>query len=295
LDLFRLDLATREVTPLVTAPGDQWDVAASGDGRTVYYVSDERGTRDVWAKDLRTGATRRLTKLVGGADSPSVAQGGGQLAFAAYQAGTFDVVIVDHPDSLDAGDAPAVELRASPAAVEPAAPEAPAPAADVALDSYHPHFRPEWITGAFGFGSYGVAGGFQTSMTDVLGHHQLSLGASFFGSIQDADAVASYTYLPRRIDWGVSVFHIRNSLYDGRTTFGLPIAGDTRGGEFSERLVGMSVSGAYPFNVFRRAELELAVAKLTRTEAGFETLETQSTLLIPRIAHSFDNALYGWT
>ena len=290
LDLFRLDLATREVSPLVIAPGDQWDVAAGEDA--VYYVSDERGTRDVWAKDLRTGATRRLTKLVGGADSPSVAQVGGQLAFAAYQEGTFDVVVVDHPDSLDGGDAPAVELRASPAAPQP---EAPAPAADVALDSYHPHFRPEWITGAFGFGSYGVIGGLQTSMTDILGHHQLSLGASFYGSVQDADAIASYTYLPRRIDWGASVFQMRNSLYDGRNTFGLPIGGDTGGSKFEERLRGVSVSGAYPFNLFRRAELELAFASVTRTDALEDTPDTRSTLLLPRIAHSFDNALYGWT
>jgi Tol biopolymer transport system component len=295
IDLFRLDLATREVSPVVAAPGDQWDVAVSGDGRTVYYVSDERGTRDVWARDLATGATRRLTKLVGGADSPSAAAAGARLAFAAYEDGTYDVVVVDDPDTLDAGDAPPIEMRASP---PPAAPPGAASAApvDVVLDSYHPRFRPEWITGSFGFGGYGVAGGVATTITDVVGQHRLSLGASFFRSIDDADLFASYTYLPRRIDWGVSAFRVRDFLHDGRTTLGHPIGEETRDAEFSERLAGASVSAAYPFDLFRRVEADFAVASLERTrETDTSTVSTRSLLFLPRVAHSFDNALYGWT
>lgn len=293
LDLFRLDMATREVRSLVVAPGDQWDVALGGDGRTLYYVSDERGTRDVWARDLETSVTRRLTKLVGGASSPSVASGGGQLAFAAYQEGTFSVVVAEDPNALDAGDVPAIELRVSP---PPTAETGEPSTADVVLDSYHPRFRPEWITGSFGFGGYGLAGGLQTTITDVLGQHRFSLGASFFRSIHDADAFASYTYLPRRIDWGVSAFHVRDYLHDGRTTLGHPIGEETRDAEFTERLAGASVSGAYPFDLFRRVEMDVAMASLTRTrETDVATTETRSMMLLPRVAHSFDNALYGWT
>jgi outer membrane protein assembly factor BamA len=56
------------------------------------------------------------------------------------------------------------------------------------------------------------------------------------------------------------------------------------------------VSGAYPFDLFRRVEMEVAVASLERTRTAGDTTEvTRSAVLLPRIAHTFDNALYGWT
>ncbi|MBZ0266873.1 hypothetical protein K8I85_01845, partial [bacterium] len=102
LDLFTVDVRGGEVTPLVVESGDQWDGCWSGDGRSVAYVTDEWGTRDLVVHDLLTGERRRVTKLLGGADSPSIAREGGQLAFTAYEKGSFRLVFVDDADTLAA-------------------------------------------------------------------------------------------------------------------------------------------------------------------------------------------------
>jgi Tol biopolymer transport system component len=338
-DLWVLDPRTREARPLVVAAGDQWGGTWHGDGSAICYVSDECGTRDLMMAPIVTagfphvtGEPRRLTALVGGADSPTAAQNGTRLVFSVYDKHGWDLVLVEDPDTLSAaaapvavpekpwrgliervegahadstGDAPTAAPEGLPPLAGRAAADLPdtAAAAEPRITDYHPRFRTEWITGGFAYNGWGASGGIQSSISDVLGNHRFHVGAQIFRSLKDSDGYVSYTYLPRRFDYGLSVFHVKDYLYDSRTTLGQPIGEEDDREFFSERRWGAAASVSYPFHTFRRVGLEVAFFDLERTrytdesrEFGADLEETgrfSSRMLLPEIHHTFDNTLWG--
>jgi Tol biopolymer transport system component len=308
LDLWVVDVETRSVEPLRTAPGDQWDPVWSADARTLLHVSDELGTRDLVATSVADGATRRLTALLGGADSPSLARETGRLVFTSFHEGRWDLVCVDDADTLSSAEASAVELPEIPwsSDADSAVTVAPATADPVEprLAGYRPRFRPEWVTGAILFDGYGASGSIQTMVSDVLGDHRIYLAARVFRSFQDSDALVSYAYLRRRVDLALSVFHIKDFLYERRTALGQPIGEEGNRAHFSERQWGLMGTVSYPFHTFRRLSLDLTAVQIERTlydgtgvfgRSREEIGRTQSRVLLPRLSHTFDNTLWGWT
>jgi cytosine/adenosine deaminase-related metal-dependent hydrolase len=51
------------------------------DGRSIVYTSDRAGDADLWLRDLRTGAERRLSGLPGAQLAPRVSPDGGRIAY----------------------------------------------------------------------------------------------------------------------------------------------------------------------------------------------------------------------
>lgn len=318
LDLYVVDVQTGAVTTLVARSGDQWDGCWANDGRAVYYATDEWGTRDLVRQDLASGERKRLTRLTGGVASPSVARNGGQLAFTVYEKGRFRAVFVAEPDSMPAVTAesvhvprefwPASEVAVSSGAgdgddgeteIAQAVDPEEAPSAEPELRDYDANFRPEWLAGNVGYGGFGFHLGFQTAFSDVLGDHRATLSANIFRSMENTDAFLSYTYLKRRIDWGVSAFHFRDFLWDDRTTLGQPIGEEGDNSRFSERQWGLGASASYPFHTFRRVDLGITAMTIDRERFDeidghyFDAGSTRTTVLLPRLSHSFDNTLWG--
>ncbi|HMB70037.1 MAG TPA: BamA/TamA family outer membrane protein, partial [bacterium] len=319
-DLFAVDAVTGTVAPLVVAPGDQWDACWLGDGSSIAYVSDEWGTRDLVLHDLRTGERRRVTRLLGGADSPSAARRGGQLAFTAYEKGRFSIVLVDDPDTLSAVAAdpvaagpafwpPVAELASDTTAADTARAAAAmpqdgtpgSPPTDPEVGDYRPRLRPEWLAGSFGYGGLGASLSLQTAFSDVLGDHRVTGSASAYRSLRDSDAYLGYAYRKRRVDWSMSTFHFRDYLWNDRTTLGQPVGEEGDDARFTERKWGGALGASYPFHTFARADFELVGMSVERTRHDEidgrrqETSRTRSTVLLPSLSHTFDNALWGWT
>jgi hypothetical protein len=336
-DLWVLDVATGARRPLRIAPGDQWDPCWSADGGTVYHVSDERGTRDLMAVPAAGGAARRLTALIGGADAPTAARTGSRLVFTAFHEGGWDLVLVEDPDTLDVGAVEPVRLCAVPwqghtppderaAASGDAAPEAerdehaapeadPASAAEADAEpepgdraappprviAYHPHFRSEWITGAFFYDGFGASAALQSSVSDVLGNHRFYVGANVFRSLENTDAFLTYSYLPRRLDWSFGVYHAKDLFLDDRTGLGQPLGEEGHDAYFSERRWGTFASVTYPFHTFRRIGLEVNALEIDREildeeeDVDADAVRFRGRVVLPRIYHSFDNTLWGWT
>ena len=300
LDLWTVDVETGREMPLVAGAGDQWDGAWSGDGASVYYVSDEFGTRDLLRHDLATGKSNRLTKLIGGAGAPSVARDGGNLAFTVYEKGRYRIVLVDDPDSLQAVEAPRVDVgdafwwkayeRADSAAADSAAVEVvgggdagdaaededasaeeddpdrhyPDGRFDPYVDGYDPRLRPEWLAGSLGYAGFGFHLGVQSEVTDVLGNHRIAVSANLFRTLKNTDAYVGYRYLADRLDYGIAAFHFRDFLYDDRTALGQPVGEEGDDARFTERQWGLSGIVSYPFHTFRRVDLEVAAMTLDR-------------------------------
>jgi Tol biopolymer transport system component len=315
LDVWMLDVETGTITALRRAPGDQWDPAWSADGQSIYHASDEFGTRDLMVTNRGTGETRRLSGLLGGVDSPSLARDSNRLVLAAYDGGGWNLVLVEDADTLTTVEAPAVPIEPPSGETPAGAPDSRAAAdgkggseketAEPVLRDYRPRFRTEWITGALAYSGYGLNGAVQTSVSDVLGNHRFHLGTSVFRSLESSDAFLTYSYLPRRLDWIVGAFHVKDFLYDDRTTLGQPIGEEGDDAFFSERRWGVTAAVTYPFHTFRRIGLEVAALNLERVrfteesrelgENREEIGESSSRLVIPRLYHTFDNTLWGWT
>src|SRR5207244_2458182 len=89
---------------------------------------------------------------------------------------------------------------------------------------------------------------------DFLGDHSLYFaGDVFSNSLQDANALLLYSVLPHRLDWSVGVFHFKNYFQSRVTTLGEELGSAKL---FSERTFGALGGWSYPFNRFRRVELQ---------------------------------------
>ena len=99
--LYALDVATREVTPILdTAGEDHWPVW-SNDGRKLAFISDARGTPDVYLFDSADSTVLHATQVEGGVQSLSWSRMNDRIAFAVYNQGGFDVFTVREPLSLE--------------------------------------------------------------------------------------------------------------------------------------------------------------------------------------------------
>ncbi|NNE43877.1 MAG: BamA/TamA family outer membrane protein, partial [Gemmatimonadetes bacterium] len=354
-DIWIHDLDTGETRPLVADAGDQWDACWGPDGTSVYYVSDESGTRDLMRFSLRDGESERLTALVGGADSPTVARNGERLLFTAFDKGSWGLVLVEKPGEMktcraepvtfwerpwdghtppeeepaddvaddatddvivvaDASgdgttDAPATDAPATdaPATDEPSVGDELAAAtitdepSDPYETDYRPRFRSEWINGAFFYDGFGASAALSTSIADILGNHRVDLGANLFRDVTNTDASLRYSYLARRVDWSAGVFHVKDFYVADRTTLGQPLGEEGEDSYFSERRWGGLISASYPLHTFRRVGVDLTALEVRREILdqvdGTEPLPelTQGRLLLPRVHHSTDNTLWGWT
>ena len=165
---------------------------------------------------------------------------------------------------------------------------------------YHPRLGPDYGGGGFYAATgYGVVGTMQFQFADFLGDHSLYVATDVFtNSLQETNALAIYSYLPRRWDYSIGVFHFKD-YFDSPVSsvgesFGAPRL-------FSERNYGFLASASYPFDRFRRIELGVVQTFLERqffAEDGFggvfETDRQFRSVSSPSVSLVGDNTLTGY-
>ncbi|MCC6348030.1 MAG: PD40 domain-containing protein [Candidatus Eisenbacteria bacterium] len=110
---------------------------------------------------------------------------------------------------------------------------------------------------------YGFAGTTSILFSDFLGDRNLYVATDLFpGSIEETNALAIYSYLPRRWDWGAGAFHFKNYYESRVTTLGEQL---TSAQLFSERNFGALFQLSYPFDRFRRLDTQLTQFWVERT------------------------------
>lgn len=135
LDIVLVELATGQVRALTTDRAKDVEPSFAPDGHAVVFRSDREGTSNIYVLDLgpsadAPAAPRRVTRVLGGAFAPALAPDGRTLAFADYQAGGYDLRVVE----IDRATAP---VAASYVDEHPAAQAAPLPATGV-IRPYRP-------------------------------------------------------------------------------------------------------------------------------------------------------------
>ena len=169
--------------------------------------------------------------------------------------------------------------------------------------NYKAKFTIDYVSGYGGYqGNIGVNGGVLLSASDMLGNHNIMVGANIYGKIQDSDLFFQYLNLKGRIDKGFYIMQFRDVYYLSSV------------GYSSEYLAniwrGAGVIFQRPFNRFRRLEWGFNLYSISQKtfEYNFNQyyyynylteLNTQkygtTYFAGPEAALVFDNTAYGYT
>jgi hypothetical protein len=187
------------------------------------------------------------------------------------------------------------------------------------LKDYRVHFTPDYIARpSIGYArdnfGRGFFGGSAISLSDILGNHQLVFAGYVNGRISEAQVLAAYANLSKRVNWAVGMSQDPYYFLEPSQIDFDPETGDNVFVTNVRRLVVRSAFGQafYPFSRFQRIEGSLRFANVDDAllqinepydpATGFATedpfLETNNlpsvNYLQPSTALVFDNSLFGY-
>jgi len=188
------------------------------------------------------------------------------------------------------------------------------------LKDYRVHFSPDYIARpSIGYArdnfGRGFFGGSAISLSDILGNHQLLFAGYVNGRISEAQVLAAYANLSKRINWAAGLSQEPYYFPEPFEVVSGPRPGEQTLVSNIRRLVVRSVFGQayYPISRFQRIEGSLRVANVDDAVlsilepydpiSGFATedptLETNNrpgvNYFQPSTALVFDNSLFGYT
>ncbi|MEZ0335445.1 MAG: BamA/TamA family outer membrane protein [Gemmatimonadales bacterium] len=187
------------------------------------------------------------------------------------------------------------------------------------LKDYRVHFSPDYVARpSIGYArdnfGRGFFGGSAISLSDILGNHQLVFAGYVNGRINEAQILAAYANLSKRINWAVGIS--QDPYYFLEPSQILPGSGPTENIFVTNirRLIVRSVfaSAYYPISRFQRVETGMRFANVDdailrinepyNPVTGFPTDDSFTetfnrkgvTYVQPTAALVFDNSLFGY-
>ncbi len=152
---------------------------------------------------------------------------------------------------------------------------------------YRLSFSPDIVYGTAGYDVlYGVQGITQMMFSDMLGNHRIIVATNLLIDLRNSDYIIAYDYLPRRTDWSFTGFHTSRLLPDFRRpspTY------------FRYRQYGASLSASYPFDKFRRLDVDLSVVGVSQADITDAAEPSQTrTLFYPSVTFTRDVTTPGF-
>ena len=192
---------------------------------------------------------------------------------------------------------------------------------EFSVKNYRVRFTPDYVARpSIGYArdnfGRGFFGGTAVSLSDILGNHQLVFAGYVNGRISEAQVLAAYANLSRRINWVTGISQEPYYFYEpSEIRVNDPVPGLNTFVTNVRRLVVRSAFGQayYPLSRFQRIEGSLRVANVDdavlsilepyNPASGFATedpvLETNNrpgvNYFQPSAALVFDNSLFGYT
>ncbi|MDX1430596.1 MAG: peptidase S9, partial [Rhodothermales bacterium] len=232
-----IDVATSEIEVIRPFPGAKHiNPQFSPDGRSLFFISDQDGFKDVYRYSVEEGATYQITRLQTGVSgitslSPamSVAQQSGRMMFSVFSNNEYDVFSLEADQTVGDPVVSTVEEEAGIAGTLPPALAGsvglvqsylsdaltglPSPG-DFPAKDYGAKLRLDYVApptvGVSTGGMFGtqVAGGVGLFFSDMLGDHNLAIVAQANGTFKDIGAQVGYLNRKHRLNYGASVGHI---------------------------------------------------------------------------------------
>ncbi len=150
-------------------------------------------------------------------------------------------------------------------------------------NDYTIRFSPDIILVNPGYSNYyGFQSMTQMLFSDVLGDHQIYVGANLLYDLKNSQFYFAYNYLPDLIDYQISAYH--TAAYTGG---------------FSEinrfRNYGVGLLASYPFDLFTRVEWGVGFMGASMESISQPTRPSETRfLVVPEGRFVYDNALGGW-
>lgn len=253
----------------------------SPDGRSLYFISDQDGFKDIYRYALDSGQVYRITNLKTGVSgitntSPamSVAMQSGRMMFSVFSDNAYTVYSIESDQAVGEPVTP-VQGIASAGILPPIRsineglvgnylndPRTGLPSEDIAYESkpYRSRLRLDYVApptvGVAAGGPFGtqVGGGVGFFFSDMLGNHNLSIAVQANGTFKDIGGQAAYINLGDRFNYGATIGHIP-------LLYGIAGTALTNQGYVVEQLYQRifidqaSLIGQYPFSTTRRIEV----------------------------------------
>jgi len=196
-DLYRVDLADRveragaRFERLTEGAALELDLVLSPDGRWLVYSSDADGVYDIYARELASGQTRRLTRVLTGAFDPAISPDGQWLIYSGWTVEGFELYRLPFaPEAAPTVDDP------DPQPLRPAEPARPVEVARrpyQALPLMLPRsWLPTWSLGSDGLSRLGVS----LEGRDPTGRYDAIVSAEWDFEREDISAFARATVTP---------------------------------------------------------------------------------------------------
>ncbi len=280
-----IDVESRDVTTIRPfSRGMQHNPQYSPDGRSLYFISDHDGFKDVYRYSLDEEAVYRLTELQTGvsgitATSPalSVARRSGRMMFSVFSNSGYSIVSLPQEETEGERLTPTDSLSDNLAGTLPPHqtteggmvsnylddPLTGLPdlhSVDVSgasdrlqLDRIAPPSVGTSVGGPFGTQ---VSGGVGFFFSDILGDQNLSLFVQANGTVRDIGGGAFYVNRGNRMNYGVGVSHVPSAfaqigIVDGRN--GPQLA------QIVQRIYRSQVDGQISYPLSQRNRFELSV------------------------------------
>lgn len=157
------------------------------------------------------------------------------------------------------------------------------------INNYKVKFTPDLVYGNAIYSSYyGVQGVATIALSDMLGNHRIVFLTSMVIDLKNSDYAVAYQYLPKRIDYGVELYHTaRFVLYDKGLGAGSEL--------YRYRTFGTNFNLSYPINRFRRIDAGVSFMSITRENLDNTDEEiNRKYLVVPSLSFVFDNTLSGY-
>jgi Tol biopolymer transport system component len=264
--------------------GMQHNPQYSPDGRSLYFISDHDGFKDIYRYNLETEAAYRVTEVQTGvsgitATSPamSVARRSGRMMFSVFSNSGYSIISLSDDETRGERIARADSVEESPVAASlppvrssgngvvsdylgdpiTGLPQLETPAVSKAsnrlrLDRIAPPSVGTSVGGPFGTQ---VAGGVGFFFSDILGNQNLSVFVRANGTLKDIGGGAFYANRANRYNYGVGVSHIPSTF--GDITFVRNGRGQLVPIQLIQRIYRSQVVGqvSYPLSQTNRFEL----------------------------------------
>ena len=128
----------------------------------------------------------------------------------------------------------------------------------------------------------GVYGLTQLYLSDVLGDHQVMIGANLIRDLNNSDFLLGYANLKNRMNWSTTGYQFVNYF--------LTEVGTVR---FMRR--GLSMNSSYPFSRFHRVDLGLQYFNIRQEFISYPFLQPFSySVLMPSLAYNTDNTIWWY-
>lgn len=296
-NLALLNTSTGAVRVLdVFSGANNFNAVFSGDSRTIYFLSDRDGFRNLYSLDLQNDEVRQRTNLYTGitgitlfSPAMSVSRQTGQVVYSYYTpAGEYNIfnvaasvlpstVITDRSVNRTAAILPPAQ-RSGENVVQNNLESIPAQVVsetEFVAKPYRSKFKLDYLSNSGGIGvstggglGSGVAGGINGIFSDMLGNHQMYASLNINGEVYDFGGQFAYFNQDQRINWGAAISHVPFVSGLQRLSLdSLVISGDT------VQVVNLStdilrtfqdqvaVFTAYPFSQVRRIEAGASFAR----------------------------------